>query len=97
MEFLIEILLGLLLEGSVEATKSKKVPKGIRAVLICLLSLAVVGLIGGTIALGALLEVIGAVLLVSAIKKAREHLRRRKEKEEILAKGEKGEKDGDNL
>ena len=48
MEFIIELILDLLLEGSIEASKSEKVPKPIRYILIALISLfflAVIGLI----------------------------------------------------
>ena len=113
MEFLIELLLGLLFEGSVEAAKSKKVPKGVRTVLICLISLAVVGLIGGTLALGVYLIVkrkgafevslgalsvaIGAVMLFSAIRKGLEDVKKRKQRKEMLDKSEKGDEDGDHV
>ena len=48
MEFIIELILDLLLEGSIEASKSEKVPKPVRYILITLISLfflAVIGLI----------------------------------------------------
>lgn len=48
MEFIIELILDLLLEGSIEASKSEKVPKPVRYILIALISLfflAVIGLI----------------------------------------------------
>ena len=48
MEFLFEILLELILEGTMEASQNKKVPKLVRVVLIVLISafyLSVIGLI----------------------------------------------------
>ena len=48
MEFFVEILLELILEGTMEASQSKKVPKVIRGFLIVLISafyLSVIGLI----------------------------------------------------
>ena len=48
MEFLFEILLELILEGTMEASQNKKVPKPVRVVLIVLISafyLSVIGLI----------------------------------------------------
>ncbi len=80
MEFLLELLLELALEGSIEVIKSRKVPKYIRYPLIILLSLffiAVIGLIffAGILSfkksalLGILLIVLGLwMLLMSVIK-----------------------------
>ena len=48
MEFFVEILLELILEGTMEASQNKKVPKLVRVVLIVLISafyLSVIGLI----------------------------------------------------
>ena len=48
MEFLFEILLELILEGTMEASQNKKVPKAVRVFLIVLISalyLSVIGLI----------------------------------------------------
>ena len=48
MEFLFEILLELILEGTMTASQNKKVPKAVRVFLIVLISalyLSVIGLI----------------------------------------------------
>ena len=48
MDFIFELIFDLLFEGSIEASKSEKVPKPIRYILIALISLfflAVIGLI----------------------------------------------------
>ncbi len=52
MEFIIELILDLLLEGSIEASKSEKVPKPIRYILIALISLFFLAVIGLIIFLG---------------------------------------------
>lgn len=52
MEFLIEGILDLILEGSVEASKSKKVPKTIRYILIVSISLVFISIVGLIIWLG---------------------------------------------
>ncbi len=52
MEFIIELILDLLLEGSIEASKSAKVPKPIRYILIALISLFFLAVIGLIILLG---------------------------------------------
>ena len=93
MDFLIELLFDLILEGSVEAAKSKKVPRWIRYPLICLLALLVVGMIGGVAALaifllvkrqgeyalplGIVLLILDMVMLASAVRKVRKQLRDR--------------------
>ena len=103
MEFLFELLFGLLFEGSVEAAKSEKVPRWIRYPLIALLSLFVVGVLVGIVVLGVflivrgkeafdlplgiVLLVLGAVMWVSAVRKVRMQLRKRAE--EISKKEEK--------
>ena len=46
MKFIIELILDLLLEGSIEASKSEKVPKPIRYILIVLISLFFLAVIG---------------------------------------------------
>ena len=52
MEFIIELILDLLLEGSIEASKSEKVPKPIRYILIALISLFFLSVIGLIIFIG---------------------------------------------
>lgn len=46
MDFLIELLFDLLLEGSIEASKSNKVPKIIRYILIILIVIFFIAVIG---------------------------------------------------
>lgn len=46
MEYLFELILNLVLEGSIEISKSKKVPKFIRYVFIILISLFIISVIG---------------------------------------------------
>lgn len=46
MEYIIELLLELVLEGMMEASKSDRLPQGLRYLLITLLSLFFVGIIG---------------------------------------------------
>ncbi len=80
METIFEFILELLLEGSIEISKSRKIPKYIRYPLIGLLSLfflAVLGLIfvAGILVLkesllgGIFLILLGAFLLVMAVLK----------------------------
>ena len=57
MDFLIELVFTLLFEGSVEAAKSKNTPKPLRILLGVLLSLFLVGVLGGVIVLGVFLIV----------------------------------------
>ena len=52
MEFIIELILDLLLEESIEASKSEKVPKPVRYILIALISLFFLAVIGLIIFLG---------------------------------------------
>ena len=81
MDDLIEFALELLLEGSMELSKNKKVPKWIRYPLIVLLTLffgtVTVGLVVIGILLipdspigGGLIAIVGAVLLVLGLRKA---------------------------
>ncbi len=92
MEYIFEILLELVLEGSIEVIKSRKVPKYIRYPLIVLISLffiAVLGLIffGGILALkknvlvGILLIFLGALLLIMSVIKLRKAYLTRANKE----------------
>jgi len=78
MEFLFEFILELLLEGSIEASKSRKVPAPIRYLLIIMISLffiAVIGLIifAGIISLkkniivGILFIILGLYFLIMCI------------------------------
>ena len=46
MDFIFELILELVLEGSIEASKSKKVPKPIRYLLIILISLFFISVAG---------------------------------------------------
>ena len=78
MEFIIELILELAFEGSVEAVKSPKLPKYIRYSLIALITLfflAVIGIIFFTgilllkdnLLAGSLITGIGFVLVICAI------------------------------
>ncbi len=78
MEYIFEFILELIFEGSIEASKSKKVPKPIRYILITLIALfflAVIGLIFLTgflsleksIVVGIFFILIGIILLVASI------------------------------
>lgn len=82
MEYLFEFILELVLEGSIEASKSSKIPKWIRYLLILMISLFFIGVIGlvfwgGIIALkknifvGLFLILIGLFMLISSIIKFR--------------------------
>lgn len=82
MEFLIELILELTLEGSIEASKSNKVPKFIRYILIAfivLFFLAVIGLIFLTgililkenLIAGIFMFLIGVLMLIMSIIKFR--------------------------
>lgn len=92
MEYIFEILLELVLEGSVEVSKSRKVPKYIRyplIVLIALFFIAVLGLIffGGILALkknvlvGIALILLGSLLLIMSVIKFRKTYLTRENKE----------------
>ena len=101
MEYLFEFILELLFESAVSATKSEKVPKPLRLLLGLLLSLLVLGLVGGVlvlavyllvkkrstleISLGVVLSVIDGLMIFSAVKKARGQIRKKKNAEEITA------------
>lgn len=79
MDFLIEILLELVFEGSIEISSNKKVPKWIRYPAIIFISLflgvVIFGLIGtgiyvivnGNIPVGTMILIIGLVLLTFTI------------------------------
>ena len=82
MEYLIEFILEILLEGSIEVGKNKKIPKCIRYPLIVIISLtyiAVIGLIlvAGILSLkdntaaGIILMLIGFIMLIVSIIKIR--------------------------
>jgi len=106
MEFLFELIFELILEGAVAGAGSKKVPRWLRYVLVGLLSLLVIGLLGGICALGIYLLVrkeglswailgiviliLDAIMIVSAVFKARAQLKRRKE-ERKSSDSERGE------
>ena len=93
MELLIEFLLSLILEGSMEAARSKRTPKWVRYPLIVLLSLLIVAMLGGVavfgvwlllrkresygVAFGCLLLLLDGIMIVSAVIKIRKQLRRR--------------------
>lgn len=67
MDFLIEELIELLLEGTVELSKSKKVPNWIRYPLIVLIVLGFTGVVLGIFILGlAILKesILGGILLI---------------------------------
>lgn len=46
MEYLIEFILELVIEGGLEATKSNKVPKNIKYIILGIISLLFIGVIG---------------------------------------------------
>lgn len=80
MEYLIEFILELIFEGSIEISKSKKIPKYIRYPLIGIIALffiAVIGLIfllgifiqKENIFLGIIFIIIGIVMLLMSITK----------------------------
>lgn len=82
MEYLFEFLLELILEGSIEASQNPKVPKGIRYLLITIVSLFFLGAIGlifftGTLmlkesfVLGILFYALGFCMLLMGILKFR--------------------------
>lgn len=79
MEIIFEILIELILEGTVEASKNKKIPKVVRYPLIFLIVLLFIGVIGlvlftGILAYqkinricGILLIIIATVLVITSI------------------------------
>ena len=95
MDVLVEFLLSLILEGSIELARSKKVCKAVRYPLIAFLSLLLLALLGGTPALGVYLIAVtggsfgvsmGVVLILLSIlmiflfvRKVRRYLRSRRE------------------
>ncbi len=67
MDYLIEFLVELILEGTLEASKSKKIPKTIRYFLIGIISLFFILIIGMIILTGILYikeNVMGALFLI---------------------------------
>lgn len=67
MKFLLEILLELIFEGTIEASKSKKLPKLVRYFAILVIVLFFILVIGLIILAGILLlrlSIIGGVLLI---------------------------------
>lgn len=84
MEIIFEILIELILEGTVEASKNKKIPKVVRYPLIFIIVLLFIGVIGlvlftGILAYqkinricGILFIIISVVLLISSIIKFRQ-------------------------
>ena len=109
MGVLLELLFDLALEGSMEIAKSEKAPKWLRYPLIVLLSLLILTILGGVIALSVVLIVgrrdvtevaLAVVLLVldgvmisSVVKKARAYLIKRREKAAAEAAQEAEETD----
>lgn len=92
MEFIIELILDLLLEGSIEASKSEKVPKPVRYILIALISLFFLAVIGLIIFLGIdtlknsklagiIVISMGVLLLILAIMKFKKIYLKKKVKE----------------
>lgn len=82
MEYIIEFVLELIFEVGVEASKSRKVPKCIRFLLIAIISLLFIGVIGLIILMGLwilknnilggiFIILLGLFMLVSAIVKFR--------------------------
>lgn len=94
MDFLFELIFDLLFESALSATKCEKVPRSLRFTIGLLLTLIVLGLLGGVlalavylfvarrtvfnVALGVLLSVLDAVMVYSATKKARRQIRKRR-------------------
>ena len=94
MELLFEILFELIVEGSTEVAKNKKISKWIRYPIIAILSLFIISIIGlitsiGIILLfrndinqriaGLLFLIFGVVLIVSAIIKIKKEIKRKKQ------------------
>lgn len=89
MEFIIELILDLIFEGSIEISKNKKISKWIRYPLIALISLffiavlVLIGMLGVTIILkstqslhigvGIIIIILDVILIVSAIKKLKQN------------------------
>ncbi len=55
MDFIIELILELLIEGTFEASQSKSIPKGIRYPLIVLIALIFVAVIGLVVFFGVII------------------------------------------
>ena len=66
MEFLLELLIDLILEGSMELSTNKKIPSFIRYILIIFIVLFYLTIIGGLFVLGVLIgkDSIGAGLIL---------------------------------
>lgn len=96
MEYLFEFLLELILEGSIEASQNPKVPKGIRYLLITIVSLFFLSVIGlifftGTLmlkenfVLGILFYALGFCMLLMGILKFRKvYIKKTNQKQEEL-------------
>lgn len=78
MEYVIELILELLLEGGMEASTNKRLPKWLRYTLIAFISLFFIVIIGivflaaylvlkDSIILGILIGIIGLIMLISFI------------------------------
>ena len=107
MDLLFEFLLELILEGSIEVSRSRKVSRWIRYPVIVLLFLFILGVLVGIAVVGVYMVVrhtemywipLGIVLLVtdgmmwiSAVHKVRRYLSRRREA--FATNDEKGEKE----
>ena len=99
MEFFLEFLLDLILEGSTDLAKSEKTPKAFRIFLVLFLSLLVLAMVGGTVAIaiflllrnreeydlvfGILLLLIGAVMSFAVARKIRMRFRALRGKREV--------------
>ena len=88
MDFLLEILFEVILEGTIELGTNKKVPPWIRYPCLLLVIAFVVVVIGGLFLVGILafqeniffglfIEVIAIILLVAVIRKSKKFYRRR--------------------
>lgn len=67
MDLLIEAILDLVLESSIGASKSKKVPKFIRIILICLITLFFASVIGLLLFMGIVIlkdNLIGGIVII---------------------------------
>ncbi len=67
MDLLLEIIIDLVLEGSVEASKSKKIPKFLRYLLIFLISLFFIAVIGLILFMGITIlknSIIGGIIII---------------------------------
>lgn len=68
MEFLIEILLELIFEGSISIISDKKIPKAIRYPLITLIMLFFVVVVGGLIFIGIIIfqqNILAGILIMA--------------------------------